>query len=414
MEPQPERPWRIVVGVTGGIAAYKAVSVIRSLVLLGHHVDVIATEHALQFVGRPTLEAISRNPLRTDLYENVATVQHVALGQQADVIVIAPATANTIAKIANGLADDLLLNTVLASTAPLVVAPAMHTEMWQHPATQANARRLDERGVTIVGPDSGRLTGTDEGPGRLSEPDDIVAATLAAARAGARRRAEEIHGRDLEGRRILVTAGGTREPIDPVRFLGNRSSGKQGVAIAARAAARGAEVTLVAANIEVPPPADVSVVRVSSAEQMAAACTELARRQDVIVMAAAVADYRPEHVQEGKIKKEQTGDALTLTFTKNPDILRTLVKARTGDQVIVGFAAETEADDAARLELARAKRARKGCDFLVLNRVGWHEGFQREDTEVQIIDERGEVVAEAVGEKLSVADAILDVVARER
>ncbi|NLT26597.1 MAG: bifunctional phosphopantothenoylcysteine decarboxylase/phosphopantothenate--cysteine ligase CoaBC [Microbacteriaceae bacterium] len=414
MESQSERPWRIVVGVTGGIAAYKAVSVIRSLVLLGHRVDVIATEHALRFVGRPTLEAISRNPLRTDLYENVATVQHVALGQQADVVVIAPATANTLAKIANGIADDLLLNTVLASRAPLVVAPAMHTEMWQHPATQANARRLDERGVTIVGPDSGRLTGTDEGPGRMSEPEDIVAAVLATARAGARDREERLRGRDLEGRHVLVTAGGTREPIDPVRFLGNRSSGRQGVAVATRAAARGAEVTLVAANIEVPEPDGVNVVRVSSAEQMATACLELAPRQDVIIMAAAVADFRPEHVLDGKIKKEQTGDALTLTFTKNPDILRSLVLARVPDQTIVGFAAETEEDDDARLELARAKRERKGCDFLVLNRVGWNEGFQREDTEVQIIDERGEVVAESTGEKLSVADAILDVVARER
>lgn len=411
---QDERSWRIVVGVTGGIAAYKAVSVIRSLVLLGHHVDVIATDEALKFVGQPTLEAISRNPLRTDLYENVATVQHVALGQQADVIAIAPTTANTMAKLANGIADDLLTNTVLASLAPLVIAPAMHTEMWQHPATQANAHRLDERGVIIVGPDSGQLTGTDSGPGRMSEPEVIVGAILAAARAGARRRDDQARGRDLEGRRILVTAGGTREPIDPVRFLGNRSSGRQGVAVAARAAARGAEVTFVAANIEVPPPDDVRVVRVSSAEQMAAACAELAPRHDVIVMAAAVADFRPEHVQEGKIKKEQTGDDLTLTFVKNPDILRNLVIARVPGQVIVGFAAETEADDEARLELARRKRERKGCDYLVLNRVGWNEGFQREDTEIQLIDEHGEVVAEVIGDKVSVADAILDVVAPER
>lgn len=406
------RPWRIVIGVTGGIAAYKAVSVIRALVLRGHHVEVIATEEALRFVGRPTLEAISRNPLRTDLYENVATVQHVAIGQRADVVAIVPTTANTMAKIAAGIADDLLTNTVLATTAPLVLAPAMHTEMWQNPATQANARRLDERGVAFVGPDSGRLTGVDEGPGRLADPDEIVNVVLAAARMGHRRRTEAERGRDLEGRRILVTAGGTREPIDPVRFLGNRSSGRQGVSIAARAAARGAEVTLVAANIEVAPPEDVAVVLVSSAEQMAAACAELAPRQDVIVMAAAVADFRPEHVESGKIKKDSTGDALTITFTKNPDILRNLVDARVPGQTIVGFAAETEQDDDERLEIARRKIARKGCDFLVLNRVGWNEGFQREDTAIQLIDLAGTVLAEAAGDKLEIADLILDVVAR--
>ncbi|KAB1644080.1 bifunctional phosphopantothenoylcysteine decarboxylase/phosphopantothenate--cysteine ligase CoaBC [Gulosibacter chungangensis] len=405
--------WRIVVGVTGGIAAYKAVSVIRSLVLLGHHVDVIATQEALRFVGAPTFEAISRNPIRTDLFENVSKVQHVAFGQAADVIAVVPATANTLAKLSIGMADDLLTNTILASLAPVVVAPAMHTEMWQHPATQTNVRRLDERGVTVVGPDSGRLTGTDEGPGRLAETDEIVNAILAAARRGARERQDAELERDLVGRDILVTAGGTREPIDPVRFLGNRSSGRQGVALAARAAERGADVTLLAANIEVPAPANVNVVRVSSAEQLAAACAELAPRHDTIIMAAAVADFRPEHVQTGKIKKEATGEELTLTFKKNPDILRNMVAARVDGQTIIGFAAETEEDDQARLELARAKVKRKGCDFLVLNRVGWNHGFGREETEVQVLKLSGEVVKEAVGDKMSVADAILDV-ARER
>ncbi|MDJ1371072.1 bifunctional phosphopantothenoylcysteine decarboxylase/phosphopantothenate--cysteine ligase CoaBC [Gulosibacter molinativorax] len=402
--------WRIVVGVTGGIAAYKAVSVIRSLVLLGHHVDVIATKEALRFVGAPTLEAISRNPIRTDIYENVATVQHVAIGQAADVIAVVPATANTIAKLSVGLADDLLTNTILASLAPVVVAPAMHTEMWQHPATQANVHRLHERGVTLVGPDSGRLTGKDEGPGRLAETDEIVNAILAAARRGARERHNAELERDLVGRDILVTAGGTREPIDPVRFLGNRSSGKQGVALAQRAAERGADVTLLAANIEVPVPDNVHVVRVSSAEQLAAACAELAPRHDTIIMAAAVADFRPEHVQTGKIKKESTGEELTLTFKKNPDILRNMVATRVPGQTIVGFAAETEEDDAARLEIARAKIKRKGCDYLVLNRVGWDHGFGREETEVQVLNLEGDVVQEAVGDKTSVANAILDVV----
>jgi phosphopantothenoylcysteine decarboxylase/phosphopantothenate--cysteine ligase len=406
--------WRIVVGVSGGIAAYKAVSVIRQLVLLGHHVEVIATPAALEFVGAPTFEAISRNPLRRDVFENVHAVQHVAVGQHADVVAIVPATANTLARMAAGLADDLLTNTILATGAPVVVAPAMHTEMWQHPATQANVHRLDERGVTIVGPESGRLTGTDEGPGRLAEPEDIVAAILAAARTAERERAAAQQGRDLAGVRMLVTAGGTREAIDPVRYLGNRSSGKQGVALAARAAARGAEVTLIAANVEVAVPDDVQLVRISSAEQLAAAATELAPKQDVIIMAAAVADFRPDRVSNDKIKKESTGDTLTLTFTKNPDILRNLVEVRSEGQLIVGFAAETEADDAARLELARAKVKRKGSDLLVLNRVGWDHTFGREETEIQVLNLAGDVLAEDVGDKLSVADTILDVVVAER
>ncbi|WP_125105854.1 bifunctional phosphopantothenoylcysteine decarboxylase/phosphopantothenate--cysteine ligase CoaBC [Gulosibacter massiliensis] len=406
--------WRIVVGVSGGIAAYKAVSVIRQLVLLGHHVEVIATPSALEFVGAPTFEAISRNPLRRDVFENVHAVQHVAVGQHADVVAVVPATANTLARMAAGLADDLLTNTILATGAPVVVAPAMHTEMWQHPATQANVHRLDERGVTIVGPESGRLTGTDEGPGRLVDPDDIVAAILAAARTAERERAAAAQGRDLAGIRMLVTAGGTREAIDPVRYLGNRSSGKQGVALAARAAARGAEVTLIAANVEVATPDDVQLVRVSSAEQLAAAATELAPKQDVIIMAAAVADFRPDRVSNDKIKKESTGDTLTLTFTKNPDILRNLVEVRPEGQLIVGFAAETEADDAARLELARAKVKRKGSDLLVLNRVGWDHTFGREETEIQVLNLAGDVLAEDVGDKLSVANTILDVVVAER
>lgn len=410
----PVQPLRVVVGVSGGIAAYKAVSVIRSLVLLGHHVDVIATPAALRFVGAPTLEAISRNPIRTDLFENVDSVQHVALGQQADIVAVVPATANTIAKLAAGLTDDLLTNTALATSAPLLIAPAMHTEMWEHPATRANVHRLVERGVTVVGPASGQLTGSDSGPGRLAEPEEIVAAIDATARGAAGDRARAVAARDLGGVRVLVTAGGTREPIDPVRFLGNRSSGRQGVAIAARAAERGASVTLVGANLEVVPPPSVELVTVSTAEQLALACAELAPRQDVIVMAAAVADFRPEKVAEGKIKKEETGEQLTLTFTRNPDILSDLVRTRVNGQTIIGFAAETEPDPEARLALARAKVTRKGADYLVLNHVGWSQGFQREDNEVEIIDLAGHVVAHAEGDKVSVADAIMDVVAAAR
>ncbi|HRN29790.1 MAG TPA: bifunctional phosphopantothenoylcysteine decarboxylase/phosphopantothenate--cysteine ligase CoaBC, partial [Terrimesophilobacter sp.] len=297
----------------GGIAAFKAVSVVRALVREGHDVQVVATDAALRFVGRPTLEAMSRNVVHSDLYEGVAEVRHVAIGQAADLIVIAPATANTIAKLVAGLADDLLGNTVLASTAPLVIAPAMHTEMWLNPATQANVETLRARGVVVVGPDSGQLTGDDSGPGRMSEPDVIVAAALSAA-----------GDRDLVGKRILVTAGGTREPIDPVRFIGNRSSGRQGAALAAAAAARGADVTLIAANLEVAAPPGVRVIEVSSAEELQDVAATEAKHADIVIMAAAVADYRPLSVAEGKIKKEQQGDELTNELVKNPDILKSL------------------------------------------------------------------------------------------
>jgi phosphopantothenoylcysteine decarboxylase/phosphopantothenate--cysteine ligase len=394
----------IVVGITGGIAAYKAVGVVRALVLEGHDVHVVATDAALRFVGRPTLEAISRNPVHSDLYEGVAEVRHVALGQRADLIVIAPATAHTLAKLATGLADDLLGNTVLASKAPLVLAPAMHTEMWQHPATVANVATLVERGAHIVGPASGQLTGSDSGPGRMAEPDMIVAAALAV-----------VGPRDLAGRRILITAGGTREPLDPVRFIGNRSSGKQGVALARAAAARGAEVTLVVANIEdgvlaAEGIAGVEVAHVSTTLELQEATLLAAGQADTVIMAAAVADYRPESVADAKIKKEKQGDALDLHLVKNPDVLMELTAARRADQVIVGFAAETEIDRDALLELGRAKAARKGVDFLVVNRVGWTEGFATEGNAVVVLDATGGIVAEAEGSKASVADRILDVV----
>ncbi|CAN5287846.1 bifunctional phosphopantothenoylcysteine decarboxylase/phosphopantothenate--cysteine ligase CoaBC [soil metagenome] len=390
----------IVVGITGGIAAYKAVGVVRALVLAGHDVHVVATEKALRFVGRPTLEAISRNLVHSDLYEGVAEVRHVAIGQAADLIVVAPATANTIAKLAGGFADDLLGNTILASTAPLVLAPAMHTEMWLNPATVHNIEVLRSRGVTVVGPASGQLTGTDSGPGRMSEPDEIVAAALARATP-----------QDLAGKRILVTAGGTREPLDPVRFIGNRSSGRQGIAIAVAAAARGAEVTLIAANLEVPVPASVTVQRVGSTLELAGAVGEAASSADVVVMAAAVADYRPEIVAESKIKKEQQGDVLDLRLIKNPDILQGLSASRRAGQVVIGFAAETEKDDEALLARGRAKIQRKGCDYLVVNRVGWSEGFATERNTVVVIDRLGDTVVEASGSKLSVADRILDLLA---
>ncbi len=387
----------IVVGITGGIAAFKAVNVIRSLVLAGHDVHVIPTEAALRFVGRPTLEALSRNPVHSDLYEGVAEVRHVAIGQAADLIVIAPATATTLAKLAHGIADDLLTNSVLASTAPVVVAPAMHTEMWQNPATVANVALLRERGVTVVGPAVGQLTGTDSGPGRMSEPDEIVAAALAV-----------VGPRDLAGRRILITAGGTREALDPVRFIGNRSSGKQGVALALAAAARGADVTLIAANLEVDAPESVAVEHVSSTLELERAVTEAAASADVVIMAAAVADYRPESVADTKIKKETQGEQLTLTLVKNPDILRGLTAARPAGQTVIGFAAETEQDRDALLALGVAKAARKGVDYLVVNRVGWTQGFATESNAVIVLSGTGDIVSESSGSKTAVANAVLD------
>jgi phosphopantothenoylcysteine decarboxylase/phosphopantothenate--cysteine ligase len=394
---------RVVVGISGGIAAYKAVGVVRALVLAGHDVHVVATDAALRFIGRPTLEAISRNPVDTDLYEGVAEVRHVAIGQAADLILIAPATANTIAKLAAGLADDLLGNTVLASRAPLVIAPAMHTEMWQNPATVANIAILRSRGVTVVGPAVGQLTGTDSGPGRMVEPDEIVSAALAVLRP-----------KDLLGRRIVVTAGGTREALDPVRYVGNRSSGKQGVAIALAAAARGADVTLIGANLEVAVPASVRVEHVVSTLELANAVASAAERADIVIMAAAVADYRPESVAESKIKKELHGDRLSLELVRNPDILAGLAETRRAGQVIVGFAAETEPDAAALLEIGRAKVTRKGSDYLLVNRVGWHEGFATDGNSVIMLDRHGDIVMEASGSKSSVADKLLDVLARAR
>ncbi|MGE3193891.1 MAG: bifunctional phosphopantothenoylcysteine decarboxylase/phosphopantothenate--cysteine ligase CoaBC [Microbacteriaceae bacterium] len=395
----------IVVGITGGIAAYKAVGVVRALVLAGHEVHVVATDAALRFVGRPTLEAISRNPVHSDLYEGVAEVRHVALGQRADLIVIAPATAHTLAKLATGLADDLLGNTVLASKAPLVLAPAMHTEMWQNAATVANVATLVERGAVIVGPASGQLTGSDSGPGRMAEPDDIVAAALALT-----------GPRDLAGRRILITAGGTREPLDPVRFIGNRSSGKQGVALAHAAAARGAAVTLVVANIDdgvVAAGPGVDVVHVSTTLELQEATLLAAGTADIVIMAAAVADYRPETVADSKIKKEAQGDTLDLHLVKNPDILRELTAARREDQLVVGFAAETEQDRDALLDLGRAKSARKGVDYLVVNRVGWNEGFATDRNAVIVLSGDGAIVGEADSSKVAVADRILDLITKD-
>ena len=401
----------VVVGVTGGIAAYKTVQVVRTLVTSGHEVHVVPTADALRFVGTATWEAVSRNSVTTSVHDDVAQVRHVALGTSADLVIVAPATANTLARMAAGIADDLLGVTLLATTAPVVVAPAMHTAMWEHAATQQNIQTLQERGVHIVGPADGPLTGGDSGPGRMVEPDEIVAAALAVAAGTA------AHG-DLAGRRVAVSTGGTREPIDPVRFLGNRSSGRQGAEIALAAADRGADVTLVAAHVDdgvltaVARHPRITLVRASTAADLESAMTDAAATADVVVMVAAVADYRAAEVAAHKLRKED--GPLQLDLVENPDILAGLVAARRPAQIIVGFAAETASDDAELLERGRRKRARKGVDLLAVNRVSWDEGFEAAENRVLLLDARGEVVADAAGTKRAVADAVWDAVAALR
>ena len=398
----------IVVGVSGGIAAYKSVQLVRLLVTAGHDVHVVPTEDSLRFIGVTTWEAISRNPVTTSVHDDVARVRHVALGQSADLVVVAPATANTLASMAAGLAGDLLGTTLLATTAPVLVAPAMHTEMWRHPATTANVATLRSRGVHVVGPADGPLTGGDSGPGRMSEPDEIAAAALALLSPAAD---------DLAGLRVAVSTGGTREPLDPVRFLGNRSSGRQGVAIAAEAARRGAEVTLVAAAVDegvldqVPADRGVRLERVETAAQLGAAMTDAAASADVVVMVAAVADYRAASVSDRKLRKED-GPLETIALVPNDDILAGLAAARRDGQTVVGFAAETADDDI--LERARRKRERKGVDLLVVNEVGWDTGFGSGDNAVSVIGTGGAVLAEAAGSKTAVATAIWDAIVAER
>jgi phosphopantothenoylcysteine decarboxylase/phosphopantothenate--cysteine ligase len=400
----------VIVGVTGGIAAYKTVQLVRLLVLDGHEVHVIPTDDAVRFVGIPTWEAISRHPVTTSVHDDVARVRHVALGQAADLVIVAPATANFLAKMAAGLADDLLGTSLLATTAPVVVAPAMHTEMWRHPATVHNVEVLRSRGVHVIGPEDGPLTGGDVGPGRMTEPDRIheFATALLALRD------------DLAGVQVLVTAGGTREPIDPVRYLGNRSSGRQGVAVALAAADRGAEVTLIAghADADVLAPARahprIEVTHAGTAAELAAEVSARAASADVVVMAAAVADYRVAEASERKLAKEETGGELTLTLVETDDILAALVRDRRSGQTIVGFAAETETDAAALLERARRKRRRKGVDLLAVNEVGWQKGFETPDNTLTLIGADDEVIATVSGTKRDVADALWDAVLDRR
>ena len=393
---------RVLLGVTGGIAAYKAALLARLLVQAGARVDVVLTRGGAHFVGAATFEGITGRAVRGEVWEDIASGTHVALGRAADVAVVYPATAHTLAKLAHGLADDLLSTTLLAATCPVVLAPAMHTEMWQHPATRANAVVLAERGVVLVGPDEGELMGGDAGPGRVVEPEMAFEAvtTALAARGPA-------GGRDLAGRRVLITAGGTREPLDPVRYLGNRSSGRMGFALAAVAAERGAEVELIAAPTELATPPGVTRTDVVTARDMHTAVMARRSAVDVIVKAAAVADFRPEQAAPGKLKKDRGAPAVTLVA--NPDILAELGTARGADPrpVLVGFAAETDAVE----EHARAKLAAKGADLLVVNDVSATDaGFEVEDNRVLLLDRRGGRAEVALASKRTVAERILDAV----
>ena len=394
---------RVVLGVSGGIAAYKACELLRRFSESGASVRVIPTASALRFVGAPTWAALSGQPVATEVFDDVHEVPHVRLGQQADLVVVAPATADLLARAVAGRADDLLTATLLTARCPVLFAPAMHTEMWEHPATVENVATLRRRGAVVLNPASGRLTGTDSGPGRLPEPEQIHEVALRLLARGAA-------PADLTGRRIVISAGGTREPLDPVRFLGNRSTGRQGYALAATAVARGAEVTLVTANTELPDPAGVKTVRTGTALELRAAVHEAAADADVVVMAAAVADFRPQAVADAKIKKGDT-DPDPLVLVRNPDVLAELCARRPRPgQVIVGFAAETGDETGSVLEHGRAKLARKRCDLLVVNEVGEGRAFGTLDNAAVILGLDGSATEVPNGPKAALADVVWDLV----
>src|SRR6516162_1947699 len=399
---------RVVLGVGAGIAAYKSCELLRLLTESGHQVRVVPTPDALRFVGEATWAALSGQPVTTDAWTGVSDVPHVRLGQTADLVVVAPATADLLARAAAGMAGDLLTATLLTARCPVLYAPAMHTEMWEHPATQANVTLLRSRGAVVLEPAIGRLTGADSGAGRLPEPPEIFAAAVRLLENASHESASHRSPGDLAGRRVVVSAGGTREEIDPVRFVGNWSTGTQGYALARTAAARGAEVTVIAANVTLPDPAGARVIRVVSALQMRDAVTEAAAGADVVVMAAAVADYRPETRSEAKIKKDgQPPEPLRLV--ENPDILAGLAAQRGPGRthpVLVGFAAETDTSEQA----ARAKLARKGCDLLVVNPVGHGLGFGTPDNEAVVFGADGTVTQIPRGPKEALAAVVWDLV----
>ncbi|MEV4950257.1 bifunctional phosphopantothenoylcysteine decarboxylase/phosphopantothenate--cysteine ligase CoaBC [Streptomyces sp. NPDC053755] len=392
---------KVVLGVSGGIAAYKACELLRRLTESGHDVRVVPTGSALHFVGAATWSALSGNPVSTEVWESVHEVPHVRIGQAADLVVVAPATADMLAKAAHGLADDLLTNTLLTARCPVVFAPAMHTEMWEHPATQENVATLRRRGAVVIEPAVGRLTGVDTGKGRLPEAAEIFEVCRRILARGAA-------APDLVGRHVVVSAGGTREPLDPVRYLGNRSSGKQGYALAKAAAARGARVTLVEANTGIPDPAGVDVVHVGTAVQLREAVLKAAADADAVVMAAAVADFRPAVYAPGKIKKRDDVEAPVVELVRNPDVLAEISADRAlPGQVVVGFAAET--DDV--LANGRAKLRRKGCDLLVVNEVGERKTFGSEENEAVVLAADGAETPVPYGPKETLAETVWDLVA---
>ena len=435
---------RVVVGVAGSVSAYKAPTVIRLLRRAGHEVEVVATAAALRFIGAPALAAVAGGPVSTGLFDDPAAVSHVALGERADLVVVAPATADLLARVAAGRADDLLTATILTTRAPVVLAPAMHTQMWTNPATAENVATLRRRGLTVIDPDIGPLTGGDVGAGRLPEPERIVERALAVL--GGARAAATAPGADdaedpaalapgggapLAGLRVVVSAGGTREPIDPVRYLGNRSSGRQGAAVARAAVERGARATLVAANVAddvlAVLPGGVEVVPVGTAMELRNAVRRAARDADAVVMAAAVADYRPAAASASKIKKRvearglrddgaEGAARLSIELIENPDILAELVadppRDDGGRTLVVGFAAETGDAEGDVLAHGAAKARRKGAGLLAVNAVGERTGFGDVPNAVVVLDDQGREVARAEGSKTDVARALVDLVAR--
>ncbi len=455
---------RIVVGVSGSISAYKATFIIRQLRAAGHEVKVVASAAALKFIGESTLAALSGAPVASQLFSDAGAVEHVAIAEWAQLLLIAPASADLIAKLAVGRADDMLTTTALTTTAPIVISPAMHTQMWQHPATVANVEILRSRGVKVIEPASGRLTGKDSGPGRLPEPEQIVAQALeflhqsehskAASNSGGaqvvdavqnqgegrlsygqlsqdgpsqdqlspdRHQLSQDRPKDLAGKHFVISAGGTREAIDPVRFLGNRSSGLQGIALARAAVERGAHVTLVAANIEAALlaqlPEQVEIVKVVSALQLRDTVHEVGRSAQVIIMCAAVADFRPKTYAGFKLKKStdsgETDKSYTLELVENPDILAGLASQRLNEgQVIVGFAAETGDEHTSALEYGRRKALKKGADLLAVNTVGATSGFGDVANEIHVLDSHGQQVGHSAGSKLQVARDLVELIAQ--
>lgn len=407
-----DRPARIVVGVAGGIAAYKSALLVRLFTEAGHHVHVVPTATALKFVGAPTWEALSGNRVHTNIFDGTSDVMHVRLGRESDLVVVSPATADLMARAAGGHADDMLTGTLLTTTKPVLFVPAMHTEMWNHPATEANVATLRQRGNVVLDPAVGRLTGKDSGAGRLPEPEDIFSAAQSLLRGIADGR----EASDLAGKKVVISAGGTREALDPVRYLGNRSTGHQGFALAQAAVARGAEVHVIAANVDLPTPLGVDRIDVESAVELKEAMATTSRDADVVIMAAAVADYRPKQRTSSKMKKDDSTEksGLVIELEQNPDILAGLVSDReatgVGAKRIIGFAAETGDETGTVLEHGQRKAQRKCADLLIINQVGENIGFGAVDSAVTVITHDGDVVAQAAGTKRELADSIWDAI----